>query len=566
MKKERPDKAEIDELKEELIKFYSTLRANQKEVQGYIDDEFITSIKSPYREVRTGSGPRMIETYTQHITTSNPHVFWEPRRSTDKAQDSARRVSIMLNNWAKILVDQIEEASKNQASRGEGFFQIDFNPDWPDDTMPIRISSPDPMIINAYPGEVNGIPPKVIKFCKMSVGQVKSLYPNFTSDRKTTELVDYLAYFDRDWRYFEADGTPLLPQGMQRNIFGFVPLVHFYSQYGKDSPEGKPESKAVSMLWKARGTLRQQCEEESRIDSTFALYTNPIVVLKANVDGMEITEEDKRSVNLSPGATVGIPFGWDYEIRQGDPPSPEMFHHVALLNARLGLDMPPVSQGIPSTSQDTGRLADIQGSHYGTRFKKSVHNLERALATTLGLCLRIIDTVPAVLPIDIDTLEFQDGKYIRKSETVTKEDIGEYYKCRVELKADDEIEQGRTLMLYRALLNEGRVSWKTALVKGLGMTEAEADEEIDEALAEAAYRNNPIIADMVIREAVERQGGQRYLQQLQGQPLMPGGLIPERRGEPRSFTGNPESREAVRQMMGEAGGTIRTQPQMGGRE
>jgi hypothetical protein len=560
-----PDINQITDLKNELKEFYSRLRLEQETDQQFYDDEFEVGIRPPYHVVRTGSAAQIIRTITQHITTSNPQVFYDPKKKTSAAQDSAKRVSILLNNWAQMFIDQLEEACKNQHLRGEGFFQINFDEN---ENMPF-ITAPDPMIIYAYPNEKDGIPSRVIKYCKMSPGAVKQLFPNWSNPRarKSKDGVEYLAYWDKDWRYFEADGEPLLSPAIQPNLFGFVPFVHFYSQFGKDSPEGKPESKAVSAIRHIRGLLIQECEHESRMDSIIALWANPYGIFEYTVEGIELSEEEKRQLDLSPGHNIEVPYGVKFNVQQGAPPPPEMFAQGARLRARLGLEAPPVAFGMASTGEASGRQEDIYSFHFSTKYRKSIINLSRAYATALSLCLQLVDTIPGALPIAVDTVEIVDGKRVRKQETI----IDSYYRCKVELKPEDELTGSRELMKYRMLANEGRISWKTLLVKGLGMSEAEADEEIDEALAEQAWRTNPMLGEIIIREAMERLGLQRQLQELDEQAklagkqatvAMPAGLIPERRGEPRRFTGNPLARESIRQMLMEAGGVIRKPPEM----
>ena len=109
-------------------------------------------------------------------------------------------------------------------------------------------------------------------------------------------------------------------------------------------------------------------------------------------------------------------------------------------------------------------------------------------------------------------------------------------------------------MLYRTLINEKRITWETFLVKGLGMTSDEAKEEIINTIADEITKTNPVLADALAEDVLTAAGAGRQVQELrkQGLPLIPGGLMEDRQGQPRSFTGNPESQSSVRQMF-EAG-------------
>ena len=247
-----------------------------------------------------------------------------------------------------------------------------------------------------------------------------------------------------------------------------------------------------------------------------------------------------------------------------------MFAHQSKIQQALGLEVPPVAMGIPSTAGASGRQEDIYALHFRKKPERVEKNLERSLAVAFGQALRILDSVPKALPLDIITTEFVDGKDVRKVETLEKEDIGGYYDVGVEFKPDEEMEQARRLMMYRALYDSPsgpKVSWKTLLIKGLGMSEEEADEEIDESLVDTAMRTNPLLANIAVEEAMRELGLEKQLAELKkaGQPLIPSGLSPMPGGQQRAFTGSGESRESVRQMFApEAGGVGRTPPQTGG--
>jgi hypothetical protein len=522
----KPTVKEIRELKEQLAGkdgnggFYAQLREEQKTDQKFRDDAFGVNIKSPYHIIRTGTAARIVDTVTDHINTSNPQVFRKPRKGITTEEERAARVAKLLNHWAILLIDEIEESLKNDNQRGEAFAQIDYNPNYdPNDdySLPVIFTAPDPMIIYADPHEYHGIPRRVIKYCRMSVGQVEQMFPDWNNPRKREpddkDGVEYLAYWDKDWRYIEADEEPLLSQGIQKNIFGFVPFVHCYSGFGKRSPEGKPEDRAVGKLRKLRGRLIEECEVESRLDSIIGLMANPILVLKPTDPNAE--DVDEKAVELSPGRVVTLGFGWDYEIKGMDANviQPLAFH-LGQIRGALGVETPPVSMGLPSTSRATGRQEDIYVEQYGSKYEKLTNNIERMWATALGMGLRVLEIVPALLPITVRVTTTLDGKEIGKEETIDKKDIDGYYDCQVKLQAKD---TGRDYMKYRLLASEGRVSWETLLIEGLGWTQDRAKQEIINALVETAWRTNPKLLDMVLREAMEEAGRSKLLRQMDEQ-------------------------------------------------
>jgi len=188
------------------------------------------------------------------------------------------------------------------------------------------------------------------------------------------------------------------------------------------------------------------------------------------------------------------------------------------------------------------------------------------LATALGMGMKLL-VEGGKLPITIRATVIEDGKEVRKEEKITEADIDGYYDCPVELKAPNELEQDKRTMLYRVLANEQRVSWKTLLTKGLGLTEDQAEDEINEALAERAWLTNPMLLEMVLEEAMEDAGMGRLLEKVKEKARMTQaaqqglGGMPQGQVRP-SEARNPMARDTLRQVLGETPVGIRQPPQV----
>ena len=72
------------------------------------------------------------------------------------------------------------------------------------------------------------------------------------------EPLEWTEVWHNDWRCFFVEKEPLFKQGVQPNVYGFKPYSYRYSGWGKSSPDGKPEEKAVGIIDKAMGSLRAQ--------------------------------------------------------------------------------------------------------------------------------------------------------------------------------------------------------------------------------------------------------------------------------------------------------------------
>jgi hypothetical protein len=581
-----PEIQEIRELKEEQYKaFYSTKIKEQKADQEFYDDKFSVAIKKPYHIKRTGSAARIIDIACATIDTSNPVVFCEPRKKNEKEIARALKRAKLLNHWIQFFIPEINEAKMNLFLRGESFFQVDYNDayDKEDNScLPVIISAPDPMIIYADPQESNGLPARVIKSCNMNVGQVKQLFPTWTNPRKRKlndkSGVEYLAYWDAGTRYIEADKETLL--GPQTNIFNLVPFAHCYSGFGKRSPEGKPETLVVGRLRKIRGRLEEECEIESRLDSIIGLFANPVVRLEPTIpDAGEPPDED--SIRYVPGAVIQGSYGWKVFIEQPAVPGPQMYQHLYQIRSALGLETPNIAMGLPSTSRATGRQEDIYAEQYTKQYRTLRNNLAKATAQTLSMALKILDTVPGLLPITVRATTLKDGKEIREEETVTKNDIDGYYECRVEFRAEDEITEDRLINMGRLLVGEGRIDWRTFLIDYCGYSQEKADEVINQTIADKAIFSEPLMG-IIVQEAMEKAGMEHYLQamqqqtqmqagqgqstggqgMLQGQPVIQGGTQGQQIQRP-SEAQNPIARDIIRQVLEQTPVGIRRSPTQG---
>ena len=562
----KPTPEKIRAMKDDRLRQRSGLKTEQNTDQEFFDDIFPTRITDPYIVRRTGVAAEIITRGANFINTTNPKVFREPRADNTTEVERTSKIGRMANHWVDFLIGQIRETTFNGLLLGESYWQIQYNPAYNDNSehnLPILFSVPDPRIILPSLSEsMDGIPEDVIKFCTMSPSQVGQLYPQWNNpqNKKDDGKVDYLAYFDKDWRYFEADGQALT-KGVEPNALKFVPFVHIYSGFGKHSPEGNPESRIVGKLRYLRNLLTMECEMTSMIDSIIALFANPVLILKALQEGIKITEEDKKSVALRPGGVVTIPTGWDYEIRQGDVPAPQLFQHLYQIRARLQQELPPIAFGMPSTSRATGRQEDVYQGVFGKQYAPFVHNIEAGLSTVLGMGLRILDTIPKILPITNRVTMWKDGQEVRQTEKIEKKDIDGYYDLNVRLDPDEAIEASRNAMLYKGYWESGLVDKKTVLMEGLKKTNDEADKIINKRIADDYIMTNPVMGEAISRKAVELSGMGDILRQMDMQMAAQG---VQGAKKPRPSEAQSVDSDVIKQMLQEQPYGARESPELEG--
>jgi len=133
-------------------------------------------------------------------------------------------------------------------------------------------------------------------------------------------------------------------------------------------------------------------------------------------------------------------------------------------------------------------------------------------------------------------------------------DLDAKFKCRVELRAPDPVEQDRLSNQGNRMVERGQLSLRSNLIKYQGLTADQADDEIDEILSERYMFQSPDIAELMQLRAAEKAGMLEDIQATKAQrqalekkirqfPL--GAQYGSQGGEPR--TGNIKSPEGLEQ-------------------
>lgn len=500
-----PAADEIKELKTHYdINLYSTVRTEQKADETYINDTFdVPEIKEPHQIYRSGIGDRIVNAPAEHIITSNPQVFFLPRKPTKASQDSALKLSELVNgHWLPILQRQnpniFKEFIKDLLGRGEAYFRVSHNKG----KLPVNFSVPDAMVIYGSPEEdIEGVPDKVIVW--YAISQYKDLIPKYPflkeANLKEDEKVNWLEYYDSKKRYVEVAETPITKAGegfgVQENVYGFTPFVRKYSGFGRRSPDGELASLIVSDLRRSRDLIREECAIRSNIASIeylFAHRTHTFI-------GRGLPSEAEIREGFSQGAydinRLEVPDLNQIKIDRLDiTPSPETYaHHASIVN-ELNQRHPFILAGFPLGS--SGRQQDMTELSAMRRYDSVVENCENAFATAIGMALKIC-LLPDLKP---------DG--------VTEIDLKTEFDIEVRLKAKDPIEEDRKVTMGERLWNGGKgsISLSRHHTQYLGMTADESKREIARILADQITIFNPEVAAVMGMVAAEETGMEEWLE------------------------------------------------------
>ena len=523
--------AEIKELKSYLTTdFYSRRVAQQKLDESYYIDNFPTPlIRSIDYLVRTGRARRMVDKPIEHIISQKPQFFRDNYKKG--SADADARVAAEGNRWIKNLVSQnpnpFWEFARNLMLRGEAWYYVVHNDELPvswqktqPEAMPVRFFVPDPLVVFADPSitEENGVPGAVIISYERSVASLQQQYPQWFSSLPATRKVPFFMFIDKDMRYIEAENKTVVSD---ENIYGFVSLVHSYSGFGRETYEGDPATLAFGRLTPYHSLLQNECHIESDIAyvidnfsyNTMDIIThdgavlNPEMVANYNARGPRINQLD-------------IPTGSTIDRKTGLPPAQEIFLHRAQIKKELDFEDPPIPAG------STGRHEDIIYSGWRKRFEPVADRCAQAFATALGIGLRICETIPDWMPPNLK-----------------KKDIAGRYDCRIELKAEDPIENDRRSLLGRSLYgtdpSNRQIDLQTNHIKYQGMTQEESDNVIARMLVDGVTIQSPIMAQILGMRFVKELGLEEYAAALAQQGKMQQDIqkagIGSQGGEPRTL-------------------------------
>lgn len=508
--------------------YYAGVRGEQRIDDAYYRDVFdVPTLISPSRVQRTGRASRLIDSPVEHIFTNNPIVTRKPLKETNQAKLSALAVSAETTRWLRLAKranpDPLKQFPKNLMLRGEAWFQVGHNEKWVTGKKqrqgsPIQLLTPDPVVVYGDPdNEENGVPERVIIYYESSPASFLYRFPEWTNPKNIslndkTVLISALLYMDPDQFYFEIDGEVLKDQ---KNPYGCVTFVHALSGFGTSSPDGRPEDLIVGRLRKSRDRLIRDCAIVSDIDSTFHLFAN------RNIDVQPIDDQHEMPVGFQENYIMGkgliheIPYGIKITRSEEMLPEPQLFQYYRDIVAEFEMEDPLVMSGaIIGTS---GRQQGMGLAAALSRYETIIQNTEDALATALGIGLKICEKVPTLCPDEYG---------------MTKKDIAKSYEVSLELRAEDPVATSAKATLGSRLYQQGEIDLFTNLTQYQGKTQSEAQEIMTNILVDRVTFNSPDVAELMGLKLAEKAGLLEDLELLKQRrraaqgTQQPSGLVP----------------------------------------
>jgi hypothetical protein len=549
----------IIDFKKQMVERHVQRIQQQMLDQKFLENTYpLTLIKKVDYQMRTNFAARMINAVTQQLISNLPKAYTAPNVDTKVAKESSKNVSIFLNKCIGFLLqypsNPFEQTFKNFNYRGDTWLYTPHNADvakngyenYPG-TLPVHFILYDPMVVFSDPNEeIDGEPKRVIVLFQRTVSDIRQFYPKWSNPKNTdtNKKCEFVLYFDKEKSYAEADGEPLFNDdegkllngtGERGNPYGCVPFVHMYSGWGFESQERNPELLAYSRI----RLLRDLITEDSQVRSdqlynfhTFAhrsktLYLPAGAELGTNWKDSYKNEPDKLNVLTLP---EGADPNW-FKVEDSQLFEPAAFAYADRIRSDLGQEFPAPLQGVGGTS--SGREANILSGNALAIYDCAVENTSLTWAKGFLKALKVCQSLD-ILP-----------------DPITPDDIKRVNSITVDLRTDDPIARDRQITMGSTLVDNGKRSLKTFLMKDMRMTEDEADEEIDNILEDKIILQSPEIAAFLGYKAAQKSGMadelQAYREQTQGKTQIEmGSPVGSKGGQPRQ--GNiktPMGREMV---------------------
>ncbi len=560
---------EIQDLKTSAVDtLYGDTRRQQEKDLEYINDTFETGIKAPHRVFRSGIGRKISDAPAEAIITSNPLARVEILKGK---QDAGGRLSEVTNQeWLEVFKRQnpypIKEFVKGCLGRGEAYYKIIHNEHWarcPECNgkgkmgrskcrycrgegsvdadkrigLPIKLIAPEPMVIYSSPEEDDdGVPNWTIAYYKQQLRDLIPLYPYLDKLNKGEKTqIDWLEYTDREIKYCEASGITVT-DGIQPNLYKRNPYVRRYSGFGRRSPDGELSNLIVSDLRFQRDLIKEECLVRSNMNSVEDLFAHrgKTVISPGKLDkkAFETAQWGAYTLKLFENVPEGT------KIENDDVPNvpPEMLMHHANVITELQQRNPLIN--IPGGT--SGRQDEKIFARGMSRHATVVENTQNATAVAIEFGLNICNTLPDWKPSKLN-----------------KGDLDATFQIRIDLKAEDPIEEDRLITLGDRLrrLPNPAIDLQTFHIEFLGYSEDKSKDVMAKMLADIVTINNPDWVEVAGMVAAEESGMELYLEKLrqrreqmaqQGAKPIPATTQQRAQGEVQTETGREMAPEGTR--------------------
>jgi len=328
----KPKTSEIIEFKDQLLTVYSMLHQQIRAIDEIVGNQYDAGVPKAFKTIYSARPQSIIDDVKNAIVPYRPTVKVKDITGTEAGETRARKREEFSNaffsyNEKHSRLPAITDATLKLAKYGVACLKVEpilkyyLKPergqnkeDWEQrrkTTFPFLFRSVHPITVLA---DVRTEAPNfVIEYCQKTYQDIAVAYPKYRLDKKLWEKLDWLAYYDADWRCYMVDNDPLLPGGVNLNPCGFQPYIIFYSGYGDLAADGNPSSLAMGILTPIMDKLKRETRLDSQEDAIMAVWAWGAKLINPPPGG-QVDEESMKAfaeaLVLGPGKINLNPYGF----------------------------------------------------------------------------------------------------------------------------------------------------------------------------------------------------------------------------------------------------------------
>ena len=514
--------------------YYQTHHQNQKDIDEFYELTFSAQVPKRYPTRKPSTARDWIDAGVRHFTLDNPKMTVYARRNSDEGRRQAGSLETWGNFFLKQSRKQIKDVAKKVLLRGEGIIKLNMDDTYFGDYdgrsvdsldvrelmeyrekrlyhFPLYLTIPDPINIYCSTAHDGLMPLEVMECFEITVSEAEALCRKngwiFDSKfRRADEKVTWISYYSCDWRCFILDDVAVLRGEVQRNIFGFVPYVHFSAMAGQTGYDGKPEYEYRPLIHGKQDMFIMESRMLSFIDAINARHAFPRYKFRGNPE--IIKQHYPKGVPTDPDELlIEIPDQMEIDVLSGDKPPEGLFAEFGIMQQLAAA--PAAISGIRPTGVYSGAHQETLIATAKSQYKDAFMSLQEALAVILGMGLRIIEQTYRH-DVMIKNLS-ADSPKVYQILKVT--DIKGYYDCEVALLAEPPEATDTRKGLGKALRQGGSISKLAELRDYHDMSQAEIDEELAQQYAEKTMED-PLVQGAMGRDALEMLGMEKAAQAI----------------------------------------------------
>ena len=328
------------------------------------------------------------------------------------------------------------------------------------EALPIVIRAINPH--NIMPDPTYGGRRFVIERHKKMVYDLKGQWPKWTNPNgvKHGDVVDYMSYWDADYRYVEADGEALLPgeTGVIAHKYGFLPYVFIETGLGNFAKDGDLSKRYVGILRYMRDILVAESRGFAITDAVLKRSSWPPLALERGLGAPSQAEAPLRTVELGYGKVTELPPGAKLVPIQPLVPPDALRVHTAMLSERIASHGAARSLfGMGETGVRSGVDRERVLSEAGAKFRYSAEAFRFGTAKILGHCARVLKNV---IPGDVRVWSRTPGDEFDME--VKKDKLREPFTFFVEFAPISEMDEYRRHDDLERLLQSGIITRRFA--------------------------------------------------------------------------------------------------------